>query len=208
MLDGLLYGALIGFGFAMTEDFFYYIGAFDEGGIGSLSAVIFLRAIVFGLNHGFYTGLTGIAFGLARNMNNPVARFIVPWIGLGLAILAHALHNFGVTIAEVNVAGLLLSLAMAGGSIALLIIVVILAWQYERTCVREELYDEIGTCFRQTSSARSVNAGAGRVCQHEIGYWRNLHYTNIVYANVAFTRSPNWYRRSMKSAQNWERSSV
>ncbi len=145
VLDGLLYGALIGFGFAMTEDFFYYVGAFDEGGIGSLSAVIFLRAIIFGLNHGFYTGLTGIAFGLSRNMSNPLARFIVPWIGLGLAILAHALHNFGVTIAEVNAAGLLLSLTMAVGSIALLIIVVVLAWQHERRCVREELYDEIGT---------------------------------------------------------------
>ncbi len=64
VLDGLIYGVLIGFGFAMTENFFYFIGAFDEGGFVNLTAVIILRSVVFGLNHAFYTSLTGIGFGL------------------------------------------------------------------------------------------------------------------------------------------------
>lgn len=145
VLDGLLYGALIGFGFAMTEDFFYYIGAFDSGGIGNLSLVIFLRAILFGLNHGFYTGLTGIAFGIARNMRNGMLRFIIPWIGLGLAILAHALHNFGVTVASVNPLGLILSVVMALGSVGLLILVIALAWQHERKSIKTQLAEEIGS---------------------------------------------------------------
>src|SRR5690606_32033414 len=50
VLDGLTYGALIGFGFAMTENFFYFVGAFTEGGFVDLSLLIFLRSIVFGLN--------------------------------------------------------------------------------------------------------------------------------------------------------------
>ena len=66
VLDGVVYGALIGFGFAMTENFFYFVGAYDEGGYGQLSFVIFLRAVLFGLNHAFYTGLTGIGLGMAR----------------------------------------------------------------------------------------------------------------------------------------------
>ncbi|MFN8445818.1 MAG: PrsW family intramembrane metalloprotease [Caldilineaceae bacterium] len=144
VLDGLLYGALIGFGFAMTEDFFYYIGVFDSGGIGDLSIVIFLRAILFGLNHGFYTGLTGVFFGLSRNMHRGFLRFLLPWIGLGLAIVVHALHNFGVTVAGVNPLGLLLSVLIAFGSVGLLILIVALAWRQERQTIRRELAEEVG----------------------------------------------------------------
>lgn len=51
VLDGLTYGAIIGFGFAMTENFLYFIGAFSEGGFVDLTVLIFLRAVIFGLNH-------------------------------------------------------------------------------------------------------------------------------------------------------------
>ncbi len=143
-LDGLIYGGLVGFGFAMTENFLYFIGAFDEGGYGNLSFVIFLRTILFGLNHALYTGFTGIGFGLARNSRVWFARFLWPLIGLGAAMLAHGLHNYGVGVAGENLLGFLLSLVVAGASIGLVLLTVRLALRKERTAIREELVEEIG----------------------------------------------------------------
>ncbi len=145
VLDGLIYGALVGFGFAMTENFLYFLGAFGEAGFAGLSWVIFLRAIVFGLNHAFYTSLTGIGFGLARNERNPVARIAFVGVGLVSAILVHSLHNLGVITADVTPIGILLSLAIAAGGLALVIAAVVLSWKHERSVMQAELSEELGS---------------------------------------------------------------
>jgi len=144
VLDGLIYGALIGFGFAMTENFFYFIGAFDEGGFVNLTAVIILRSVVFGLNHAFYTSLTGIGFGFARSARSRAVRIVWIAAGLSAAILVHSLHNLGSTLASISLAGFALSLAIAGGGLCLLAITVLLSWSHERSVIRAELIDEIG----------------------------------------------------------------
>lgn len=144
VLDGIVYGALIGFGFAMTENFFYFIGAFDQGGWGNLTVVIILRAVIFGLNHAFYTGLMGIGLGLARNSRNRLLRLFWIVAGLAAAILAHALHNFGAGITAVNLLGLGLSLLVAAAGFGLTLLAIGLSWQHERSVIRTELTPEIG----------------------------------------------------------------
>ena len=67
VMDGIVYGAMIGFGFAFTENLFgYFIPILTAEGIGSGVTNIFLRTIVFGFNHAFWTGITGAAVGYAR----------------------------------------------------------------------------------------------------------------------------------------------
>lgn len=144
VLDGVVYGALVGFGFAMTENFLYFVGAYESGGFGSLTFTILLRAIVFGLNHAFYTSLIGIGLGLARNKRSFFARAFWFSIGLGAAILAHALHNLGAGLAAVNPASLLISLIVAGGGLATILLTVGLSWQHERNILDAELSPEIG----------------------------------------------------------------
>ena len=144
VLDGLVYGALVGFGFAMTENFLYFVGALSEGGIGAMSVLIFLRAILFGLNHAFYTGLFGIGLGLARNQTNPGTRATLAVTGLIVAILAHALHNLGASLVEVNVASLLISLMVAGAAVGLTLLAIGLSWQHERKVLLAELTPEVG----------------------------------------------------------------
>ena len=150
VLDGLTYGALIGFGFAMTENFFYFIGAFSEGGFVDLTVLIFLRAVIFGLNHALYTGLFGIGLGLARHARTEKAarRWMVA--GFVAAVGAHALHNLGASISSVNGLGIVLSLVLAAAGIALVGIVVLLTWRQERLWLRDELSEEIGTLLSQT----------------------------------------------------------
>ncbi len=150
VLDGLTYGALIGFGFAMTENFLYFIGAFSEGGFVDLTVLIFLRAVIFGLNHALYTGLFGIGLGLARHAPTPSSarRWVVA--GFVAAVGAHALHNLGASISSVNGLGIFLSLGLAVGGIALVGIVVLLTWQQERLWLRDELRGEVGVLLSQT----------------------------------------------------------
>lgn len=156
VLDGIVYGGLIGFGFAMTENFFYFVGAYDEGGYQQLTIVIFLRAVLFGLNHAFYTGLTGIGFGLARNSRS--RNIAVRWILLGLigAIVTHSLHNLGASLAAFNLAGLGLSLIVAVAGILLVLVAVILSWRHERSSLRLELAEEIGILLTADEYERMI----------------------------------------------------
>lgn len=148
VLDGLLYGALIGFGFAMTENLFYFIGGFSEGGFGGLTTLFILRSVIFGLNHSFYTALTGIGFGLARNASG-YQRSLWPVLGLIAAILAHAAHNFGASVASINSAGFGISLVVALGGLLTLTLTVLLSWQHERGYLRRELADEVGIALSE-----------------------------------------------------------
>ncbi|MBN1813813.1 MAG: PrsW family intramembrane metalloprotease, partial [Anaerolineae bacterium] len=54
-LDGLIYGGMVGFGFAAVENVFYLFGALTEGGFSEVLGLAFLRAGIFGLNHAMYT---------------------------------------------------------------------------------------------------------------------------------------------------------
>lgn len=145
VLDGLVYGALIGFGFAMTENILYFIGAFSGGGFAELSTVIFLRTILFGMNHALYTSLVGIGFGLTRNRTDRVGRVLIPLAALFIAILIHSLHNLGVAFTAVNPVNIIFSIALAALGLILLMATIGVTWQQERDLLRAELADEVGT---------------------------------------------------------------
>jgi RsiW-degrading membrane proteinase PrsW (M82 family) len=156
ILDGIIYGALVGFGFAMTENVFYFIGAFDEGGFGRLSVVIFLRSILFGLNHAFYTSLLGIGIGIARHKRSFLARALWCTVGLAAAIFAHALHNLGASLAAVNFATFGLSLLVAGAALSVTLIAIGLSWQQERNVISAELAPEVGQLLSQEEYGQLV----------------------------------------------------
>lgn len=97
LLDGLLYGALVGFGFAMTENFLYFLSAYESGGLNSLLLTIFLRTIVFGMMHALWTSMLGLGLGIARYATNTAWLLIPPVLGLAAGIGLHMIHNFGAT---------------------------------------------------------------------------------------------------------------
>ena len=144
VLDGIIYGALVGFGFAMTENIFYFIGAYAEGGFGSLTMLIYLRSVLFGLNHAFYTSLIGIGIGIARYKRTFLARMLWCAVGLMAGIFAHALHNLGASLSSVNFATFAISLVIAGAGLAITLIAIGLSWQQERNVISAELAPEIG----------------------------------------------------------------
>jgi hypothetical protein len=99
VLDGLVYGALIGLGFAMTEDMLYFGAAYAEDGASGLGELWVARAVIAGLGHAQYTATTGAAVGWARSRYSEGAgQYVVPVVGYLLAVFQHFLWNAGAVI--------------------------------------------------------------------------------------------------------------
>jgi len=159
LLDGVVYGALVGIGFGMTENLIYFVSSFLEGGWTDLGVVIFLRSVVFGLNHAFFTAFTGAGFGLARLARRRWQRWLAPLLGLGAAIAFHGMHNLGVTLAEVSLAGFLMSLLTDLGGLLVVLVIVLVAWRQERRWLQEELKEEVDTLLTATEYEAAITYG-------------------------------------------------
>lgn len=143
VLDGIIYGALVGFGFATTENLFYSLASLGEGGWGNWSVVVFMRTVLFGLNHSFFTALTGIGFGYARLARERWKHWLAPLAGLGAAITCHAVHNLGASLAEVGCLIILFSLVADWGGVLVVAVIALVAARQEQRCIAAELCEEV-----------------------------------------------------------------
>lgn len=96
IMDGFVYGALVGLGFAVIENVFYFIAVFGGETEGVLVG-FFLRVIASGLyGHVLYTGLSGIgiAYFVTRRGEASLGKRLGVAVGLFvLAMVAHFLWN-------------------------------------------------------------------------------------------------------------------
>lgn len=93
-VDGIVYGALIGAGFAFTENIQYFAISYLEGGVGQTSVTFFVRGIMSPFAHVMFTSVTGFALGLAARRGATTRQAIGPWmLGLAGAIALHAFWN-------------------------------------------------------------------------------------------------------------------
>ncbi len=93
VIDGIVYAAMAGLGFAMTENIQYYGRAALQGGGEGLTLVFFLRGTLAPFSHPLFTSMTGIGLGLARQSQNMAVKIITPILGLGAAIAMHTIWN-------------------------------------------------------------------------------------------------------------------
>ncbi len=95
-MDGFVYGAMIGLGFALVEDVFYFVAIFG-GTPGGVLAGFYVRVISAGLyGHVLYTGIAGmgVAYFVSRAGEEPFRRRLLVAIGLfAAAVAAHFLWN-------------------------------------------------------------------------------------------------------------------
>lgn len=94
VLDGIIYGALIGLGFAMTENVLYLGAEYLDGGARALGELFVARVVIDGFGHAVYTATTGAAVGWTRSRYRQGGwRYVVPIAGWSLAVFQHALWN-------------------------------------------------------------------------------------------------------------------
>ncbi len=162
-VDGILYGALVGFGFAATENVLYFFGEYESSGLSGVVGLTFFRAILFGLNHALFTGCTGLGVALARISPNWLVKITAPLAGLAAGVTLHAIHNAGATLGGTLCWPIMISLVSDWGGV--LVLVGILVW----ASLREQSW-----LVRQLEEEVSVGAISLRDYHVIQSYWRRL----------------------------------
>jgi RsiW-degrading membrane proteinase PrsW (M82 family) len=154
-MDGFVYGALCGLGFAVVEDVVYFMAAFGGTPRGVVEG-FYVRVLSSGLyGHVLYTGLVGMAVGIVVSRREPAPlgrRLRTAAAIVALAVLGHLLWNsplFSVApTAPDDAAGwLLVTLELAVKGLPLLLFVVValrLARRREERWLDAALASEIG----------------------------------------------------------------
>ena len=129
VMDGIVYGSAVGFGFAIAEDLLY--------GAQYGAETFIVRRIFGGFAHASFTSLTGIGIGLIPWVHSRTLKVILPLLGLSGAILLHSAFNFTATV--FGPVGYLVLFC-----VILLYILLIVVWlAIERRAIREELRGEV-----------------------------------------------------------------
>lgn len=145
-LDGMVYGAITGLGFAATENVLYlYFLGYETDGMGGLITLFVLRVILGAWGHAVYTAFIGLGLALARLSPYWAVRILAPFVGWLIAVFLHALHNTMATVlvSEAGLSGLAATLLVAWTSWAVVLGIVIWEILRERRWMREYLAEEV-----------------------------------------------------------------
>jgi RsiW-degrading membrane proteinase PrsW (M82 family) len=216
VLDGIVYGAMIGIGFAMTENTSYFALAAVQGGEMGLVQSIYLRALLAGLNHATFTATAGAAIGWAVQQGGG-RRWLAPPLGLALAIAEHVAWN---GLAAGTLDTLICNPAAPGGAcrppapvpalfvmaplvvgvciapaLAALAVAARLALRHEAAIIARQLRDEVRTNdlsaaqYAELCSAPARRAAERRACRSGgMRAWRARRRFHRVATKLAFIR--------------------
>lgn len=152
VVDGIVLGALIGLGFAMTENVLYFSRAYVAGGLAGAGVSFFIRVILNGFGHAMYTASTGAGLGLSEETNNPVVRVLAPILGYFGAMFLHFSWNTlsglvsfipvspGIEVL-VLIPAMALFLCLPG--VLVLVAIAFFAWRRESRIITAQLADEV-----------------------------------------------------------------
>ena len=182
-LDGIIYGAMVGLGFALVENTIYYVEQFQAGGLEAWGWNVFFRGFVFGLNHALYTGMTGLGIATARLTTHPLTKVIAPIVGWSTAVFLHAIHNFAVSFGNLV---FLVGVLSDWGGIFLTLLIILWALLQERQWLKQYLAEEVAIGALTIRQYEIACSGRKRIRQrwHALyvggfsAYRRTLHYHN------------------------------
>lgn len=101
VLDGIIYAGIVALGFAATENTYYiYNYGYLENGWQGLFFLVFVRVILVGWQHPFYTAFVGIGLAIARLNRNWLIKIAAVILGLSVAVGLHSMHNTIATFAS------------------------------------------------------------------------------------------------------------
>jgi len=181
VMDGIVYGSAVGFGFAIAEDLIY--------GLHYGAETFIVRRIFGGFAHASFTSLTGIGMGLIPWVQSRALKVVLPLLGLLGAMLLHATFNFTATV--FGPVGYLVLFC-----VIFVYIVVIIVWlAIERRAIRGELRDEVkaGTITSQEyailpSYFRTTGYYLGLIFRGKLGKWFRARKLNATAVDLALAK--------------------
>jgi RsiW-degrading membrane proteinase PrsW (M82 family) len=181
VMDGIVYGSAVGFGFSLVEDILYYAQAGPE--------TFVMRRIFGGFAHAAFASLTGIGIGLIPWVRPGLGKVALPIVGLLAAISAHMIFNFTATALGLVVYALL-------ALVILFYIILIISWLFvERRTIRNELREEVdlGTITEEEYRTiptyfRRTGRYLGFLFSGRLGEWRLARRVHGTAVDLAFTK--------------------
>jgi protease PrsW len=193
VIDGIMYAAMVGLGFAMTENIQYY-GRAVLGDIG-LTPVFIIRGMFAPFSHPLFTSMTGIGLGLARQSRNIGVKLLAPLLGFGAAIAMHSIWNGSAALFG-GVVFLLTYILLMVPAFVIMLIVIAFALRREGHLVREFLHPDFQSGlltpqeYNQLCTIRGrMGASYGAFSRGGVAHWRACRQFNQTASELAFHRS-------------------
>lgn len=100
-VSGLVYGGAVGMGFAIAENFCYFVSTYWQDGLVAWESNLLIRTLFAAWMHVAASAACGLWPGLAVEAPLPAwKQRLAPVLGLGTAWVIHALWNSGMLLAE------------------------------------------------------------------------------------------------------------
>lgn len=92
-MDGIIYSAVVGIGFAMSENMLYYSNAYNTYGVDKLFSVIVSRGVATVFAHPCFTMCFGLSLAYSLKTKNKNSKIVLPIIGYIFAVIFHSMWN-------------------------------------------------------------------------------------------------------------------
>ena len=160
VVDGIVYAACVGVGFAFLENVLYLGRAMSTDGGGSLVAVFVLRCLVSPFAHPLFTMAFGVGLGLAARSRPGPVRVLAPLAGLVVAVGLHAAWNASAS--QGATAFLEVYVLLQVPVFAAAVVVALLARRRESRLVGRHLEVYVRTGWLSEAELRMLASGRGR----------------------------------------------
>jgi RsiW-degrading membrane proteinase PrsW (M82 family) len=185
VLDGIIYGATTGFGFAMTGNLIGYLGGFALWGPVALSGAAFAEGLLSALNHALYSAVFGAGLGWAATQARRSRRWGIPVLAYVLAVAIHALHS---GLSGTTLGFNLVTIAVTLAGLAAMGAVVVWSLTRQRRILAQELTGLVpDDLYREATVAGEKARGLARAWR-DGGYagWRRRRRLLQLCAELAF----------------------
>jgi RsiW-degrading membrane proteinase PrsW (M82 family) len=192
ILDGIVYAAIAALGFAATENIYYiYNYGYAEYGLSGLLWLVFVRVILVGWQHPFYTAFIGIGIAIAR-LSKPIPiKVIVPVIGFTLALFTHASHNLLANLFQ-GWGGLALGTFIDWSGWAVMFLFILWALFREKEWLSTHLREEVSlgtiTAAQYQASCSGIRQFLARTNALFSGQYRTTHRFYLLAAELAYKK--------------------
>jgi RsiW-degrading membrane proteinase PrsW (M82 family) len=186
VLDGIIYASIVALGFAATENVYYiYQYGYAESGLQGLLWLVFVRVILVGWQHPFYTAFIGIGLAITRYSRNALVKITLPFLGWSAAVFTHSLHNTLATLLS-GVGGLFIGTMVDWTGWFFMFLVVLWAINSEKNYITRQLREEV-TLGLITSNQYRIACSAWAQCVARLNALTAGHYsaTNRFYQTCA-----------------------
>jgi RsiW-degrading membrane proteinase PrsW (M82 family) len=196
IIDGIVYAAMVGLGFAMTENVKYYADAVAGG---RAFGTFVVRGMFSPFAHPLFTSMTGIGLGIASQTVRRPVRYLMPLVGLLLAVILHSSWNTSIYLSQRShspaVALLMYFVVMVPIFIGVLL-TVFFALKREGRVLREHLRAEVARGLLTEEEYERVCTVRGRIAASfealtsgGFGAWRARMQFHGTASELAFHRN-------------------